>query len=166
MILGLLLGLISAGCAWANGNGSSGIGNRTSIDENVDILMPVSQPILKMGNTLVDARSGKSLLRIDSIHRNDLVFRSDHLARSRLGDIPGYEYLPETALSNRGAQNFWIICGKESSSCLKLIPLSNSDPKVLNLIGGLRESPGSLLAHPPLKGGRAAAPATPYSTGD
>ena len=120
------------------GGGSSGIGNHLSIGQGLETEVPASSQIVKRGDILADGITGEPLVRIETVASSDLKKYGENLVQSHLGRVDGFEFLPnKNSLGKFG--NIWIICGK-NSRCLRLSPLSKTNPKVLEIIGGLETS--------------------------
>ena len=134
----LLLFTSSAAFAVGGGGGSSGVGNHVSIGQGLESEVPASSQITKKGDILVDGVSGEHLIRIETVARGELKKYGENLVQSHLGLVDGFEFLPNKNSSGRW-QNIWIICGKKAR-CFRLTPLSKTNPKVLEIIGGLETS--------------------------
>lgn len=88
------------------------------------------------GSDLVDLSTGEALLLVDHVSKDQLADFGTHLLPARLGQVSGYEFLPNLAeVSVR--DNFWIVC-EGQGSCLRLRPLSEKNPKVFDIVGGLK----------------------------
>jgi hypothetical protein len=115
------------------GNGSGGVGN-IYIDDNLIARMPEGSVQSKDGR-IFDTKTGEALLQATQIDKREIGRYGRRLSRSTLGKVEGYEYIPET--QDRTHRNFWIACNPQSSSCLKLVPLSKNNPKAAGVIGSL-----------------------------
>ncbi len=76
------------------------------------------------------------LIRPDPVSRDDLGSLGKNLVPSHLGQLSGYEYLPDDGDSGK---NFWAFC-LDSSHCTKISPLSQTNAKAQNSVGGLRKA--------------------------
>jgi hypothetical protein len=88
---------------------------------------------------MIDGKTGEKLLRLDSIERKELNAYGIHLVPSQMGEVNGFEFVPDSD-NSAPPQNFWIVCRAKSESCLRIVPVSKTNPGVLNVIGGLRRS--------------------------
>lgn len=79
-----------------------------------------------------------SLFRIERVSKEGLGAFGSNLAPSRLGSVDGFEFLPGRR-SIATQNNFWVICGK-TDRCLRLVPVSRTNSKVLDVVGGLKRS--------------------------
>ena len=132
-----LVSITASAWALAAGNGSSGTGNGiVTIGDGVATLLPDAQGVTRKGDFLVDSGTGEKLIRIESVRKKDLDPTKPELVPAHLGQMKGYEFLPD--LRNISTQdNFWIVCGKKDL-CLRLVPVSRTNPKVQDIVGGLR----------------------------
>ncbi len=118
------------------GNGSSGVGNGiTAIDSgmNVNAFLP-NDYVETQGDQVLDKKTKEPLIKLDKISKDDLARYGRRLSHSQLGGLDGFEYIPE--ISDPYPQNFWIVCDK-GEKCLKMSPLSKTNPKVPAVIGAL-----------------------------
>lgn len=123
--------------ASGGGNGSSGIGN-LEVEGNLAAQVSLSQPVVKKGDELVDAQTGEKLIKIDRVERARLEgLYGFQLVDAKLGAVKGFEYQPTRAGGAAGEQNLWIVCGTGQDLCVRLTPLSRTNPKIPNLIGAL-----------------------------
>jgi hypothetical protein len=131
----LVLGVSSVNFSFA-GNGSSGVGS-VPIGSVIDSRINDYKNVVKRGDSLVDLKTGEKLLKIEQVDPSELKKYPGHLVHSDLGSVKGYEYLPnKDAVSHQ--DNFWIVC-PDGQSCLKLTPKSDSNPRVMDIIGGLQK---------------------------
>lgn len=132
-----LITLISGSQALAAGNGSSGTGNGiVTVGGGLATLLPDMKSVARKGDYLVDTGTGEKLVRIERVKRGDFAPAQPNLVPAQLGRVKGYEYLPDRR-DIATQDNYWIVCGKKNS-CLRLIPVSRTNPKVQDIIGGLR----------------------------
>jgi len=136
----ILLFLLNVGVGTVNysfaGNGSSGVGS-VPVGSVIETRIDDYKNVVKRGDSLVDLKTGEKLLKIEQVDPNELKKYPGHLVHSDLGSVKGYEYLPNRdAVSHK--DNFWIVC-PAGNSCLKLTPQSDSNSRVMDIIGGLQK---------------------------
>jgi hypothetical protein len=116
------------------GNGSSGVG-LVPVGGTINARINDYKTVIKQGDHLVDLTTGENILKVEKIDSSELKKYQKHLAHSDLGSVKGYEYLPEKDVISH-EDNFWVICPKDQG-CLKLTPESDSNSRVMDVIGGL-----------------------------
>ena len=69
--------------------------------------------------------------------------RSSNWVPAQLGKVSAFEFLPANK-AEEALGNFWVICKpRAKSTCVRLLPVSKTNSKVLDVVGGLTESRGS-----------------------
>jgi hypothetical protein len=129
----LLLLLFTTHALAGGGNGSGSTGNGITLDDKIATLMPEDSVELK-GKRILDSRTHEPLLEMSEIKREDLGKFGNRLARSKLGSVEGYEFVPE--VTDRVRENFWITC-PTPDHCVRFNALSKTNPKALGVIGSL-----------------------------
>ncbi len=126
----------------AGGNGSSGIGNIVPISDGISAQVAKSQSLKMnaMGDRMFDADSGEELFALDHIDKRNASKDPGELVNSRMGQVSGYELIPRgTGKPVSKQPHYWLVCKK--ARCLRLTPLSTTNPKIDSVIGSLREDP-------------------------
>ena len=129
----LLFSSLCTSPSWADGNGSSGIGNAYMINENLAAILPQNS-IEVDRDEIRDAKSHEKLLQITPATEAEMRKFGDKLVKAKLGSVDGLEYIPN--VNDAKAKNFWIVCQKKGE-CIKLLPLSKTNSKVPAIIGAL-----------------------------
>lgn len=127
-------------CCFASGNGSSGVGNHLlNIGKGLDTYLANAKTIRKNGEYLIDAETTEKLIKIGHINPSEFAHYRGRWVPSNLGNLNGFEYLPDE--SEIGKKNEWAVC-TSANDCILLSPISESNVKVQNIVGGLRKSNG------------------------
>lgn len=134
----LALAVSMAGQVAFAGNGSSGVG-MVAVDSGISAQIADHATVAAKGSDLIDLSTGEKLLHLDHLDKSALAEYGANMVPSTLGQLSGYEYLPNikpSVLGDSRKSNFWVVCGQ--FSCLRLTPLTARNPRVMDIIGGLR----------------------------
>ncbi len=125
-----LLIYITLSCAWA-GNGSSGVGTaRVTSGFSANNL---EGSIERVDNHIIDSVSREKILEITTIQKNKINFNK--LVKAQFGKVHGFEYVSQAIKE----KNYWVVCKLGEKTCSKLAPISNTNKKILSIMGSLVE---------------------------
>ncbi len=135
--IGILIVLISICISFeAFAGGSSGVGNLVIIAPGISTRVVDLNRFKFESDKIKDVVKNEDILSLEQIEKSKLEKYGQQLVKSQLGSADGYEFLPERSLGQEGMLNFWIVCG-EGKACLKLTPLSRTNPRIMDIIGTL-----------------------------
>jgi hypothetical protein len=124
---------ISFNIAWA-GNGSSGVGT-ASIAKGIHA-NNMGGMVERIGDEIIDLSSKEKIINVVTINKDEIDFTK--LAKAQFGQVSGFEYVP----SSMKEKNYWIVCKKGEKTCSKFIPTSNTNNKIISILGSLVEDKG------------------------
>ena len=142
----LMVLLSSVGVQADGGNGSSGVGNSFPITDGIEARVTDDRSLVMntSGNRIVDGKTGEGLFAVDHIDKRNLLKEDGQLVRSQMGSVDGFEHLPSSHQDGSASPtHYWLICPK-GTQCLRLTPLSRTNPKVEMTIGALRSPMGQV----------------------
>ena len=121
---------ISFNVVWA-GNGSSGVGT-ASIAKGIHA-NNLGGVVERVGDEVIDLNSKQKILDVITVDKTEIDFKK--LVKAQFGKVNGYEYVPNSMRE----KNYWVICKEGEKTCSKFIPASNTNKKILSILGSLVE---------------------------
>ena len=115
---------------WA-GNGSSGVGT-ASIANGIHA-NNLGGVVERVGDEVIDLSSKRKILDVITVDKTEIDFKK--LAKAQFGKVNGFEYVPNSLKE----KNYWVICRESEKTCSKFIPTSNTNKKILSILGSLVE---------------------------
>jgi len=131
LISAWVFSLIASNIVWANG--SVIIGNKISIAPGIQTIGPSSNWVKILANQLIDGNSGEPLFYLQEL--GGQVGADPQLVSTSLGLMQGLERVPVYQAHDQS--RYYVVC-RNPQSCLKLTPLTKSNPKAPALLGGLQ----------------------------